>query len=61
MTMDIKEVLDEIQQEIDSFNFPVAVITDINYRLMGCQSVLYANQQLRYLRNVKKIMLAKKI
>lgn len=61
MTMDIKEVLDEIQQEINSFNFPIAVITDINYRLMGCQSVWYAKQQLRYLRNVKKIMLAKKI
>ncbi|MEO3686488.1 DUF6877 family protein [Lactococcus lactis] len=42
---------------MSNFDFPIFIVQDVNKRLMDCQEVGYAKQQLRYLQNVKKAML----
>ncbi|MCW2281456.1 DUF6877 family protein [Lactococcus lactis] len=48
----------QISEIISNFDFPLFIVQDVNKRLMDCQEVGYAKQQLRYLQNVKKAMLA---
>lgn len=50
----LSDVMSEINQLIESHDFPAAVLNDIRLRLQGNRDVGYAKLQLRYLKNVKK-------
>lgn len=50
----LSDVMSEINQLIESHDFPAAVLNDIWLRLQGNRDVCYAKLQLRYLKNVKK-------
>lgn len=56
---ELEKIVEQINKIISSTDFPLVVVQDVNKRLMDCQDVGYAKQQLRYLQNVKKAMLAK--
>lgn len=47
----MKTAEEEINELISKYNFEVAVLEDVNYRLSCCRDEAYARQQLRYLKN----------
>lgn len=51
---ELEKVDEQINKIISSTDFPLVVVQDVNKRLMDCEEVEYAKQQLRYLQNVKK-------
>lgn len=53
---ELEKIVEQINKIISSTDFPLVVVQDVNKRLMDCQDVGYAKQQLRYLQNVKKAM-----
>lgn len=59
MAETLDEVMQEINQLVTTHDYPLVVVQDIWLRLQGNQCVGYANQQLRYLENVKKYKLSK--
>lgn len=44
--------IDEINELISQYNFPLAVLEDVNHRLECCKDENYVKQQLRYLKNL---------
>lgn len=57
--IEFEKVALQISEIISNFDFPLFIVQDVKKRLMDCQEVGYAKQQLRYLQNVKKAILAK--
>lgn len=53
---ELEKIVEQINKIISSTDFTLVVVQDVNKRLMDCQEVGYAKQQLRYLQNVKKAM-----
>lgn len=49
----------QISEIISNFDFPLFIVQDVNKRLMDCQEVGYVKQQLRYLQNVKQVVVGK--
>lgn len=47
----MKTAEEEINELLGKYNFDLAVLKDINYRLSCCREEAYARQQLRYLKN----------
>ena len=43
---------EEINELLGKYNFDLAVLKDINYRLSCCREEAYARQQLRYLNQI---------
>lgn len=44
--------IDEINELISQYSFPLAVLEDVNHRLECCKDEGYVKQQLRYLKNL---------
>lgn len=60
--MDEKEkVIAEINDLIQSNNFPLGVIHDVYTRINDCDEVAYLRQQLRYLQHFKTYLDNKKL
>lgn len=57
--MTLEEVMDEIEDLIARYEFPLEVLQDINKRLSDCYEIGYAKQQLRYLKNTVNHGMAK--
>ncbi len=47
--------INQINELINKYDFPVEVLTDINHRLESCREEAYVKQQLRYLENWIKL------
>lgn len=47
-------VIDQINELISKYDFPLSVSKDVNHRLECCNEESYVNQQLRYLENLVK-------
>lgn len=56
---ELEKIATQISEIISNFDFPLFIVQDVNKRLMDCQEVGYAKQQLRYLKNVRHAMLNK--
>lgn len=54
MKEEFEVVMGEINQWIVENDFPLSVVQDVYFRLIGCQEPHYARQQLRFLKNVKR-------
>lgn len=57
MKEEFEVVMGEINQLIVENDFPLSVVQDVYFRLIGCQEPHYARQQLRFLKNVKRDLL----
>lgn len=44
--------IDEINDLLSQYSFPLAVLRDVNHRLECCKDESYVKQQLRYLKNL---------
>ncbi len=44
--------IDEINELLSQYSFPLAVLKDVNHRLECCKDESYVKQQLRYLKNL---------
>ncbi|MFZ4908556.1 DUF6877 family protein [Enterococcus thailandicus] len=44
--------IDEINELLSQYSFPLAVLKDVNHRLECCKDEGYVKQQLRYLKNL---------
>ncbi|WP_369118301.1 DUF6877 family protein [Enterococcus thailandicus] len=44
--------IDEINELLSKYSFPLAVLKDVNHRLECCKDEGYVKQQLRYLKNL---------
>lgn len=44
--------IDEINELLSQYSFPLAVLEDVNHRLECCKDEVYVKQQLRYLKNL---------
>ncbi|WP_330927513.1 DUF6877 family protein [Enterococcus sp. BWB1-3] len=44
--------IDEINSLVEKYDFPLEILTDVNYRLQCCKEEPYIKQQLRYLKNL---------
>lgn len=58
--LELEYVLEEINTMISTYDYPVHVLQDVEKRLLDCQDVYYAKQQLRYLINLANSGLVKK-
>lgn len=58
--MELEYVLEEINTMISTYDYPIHVLQDVEKRLLDCQDVYYAKQQLRYLVNLANSDLVKK-
>ena len=58
--MELEYVLEEINTMISTYDYPIHVLQDVEKRLLDCQDVYYAKQQLRYLINLANSGLVKK-
>ena len=58
--MELEYVLEEINTMISTYDYPIYVLQDVEKRLLDCQDVYYAKQQLRYLVNLANSGLVKK-
>lgn len=47
--------INQINELISKYDFPLEVLTDINHRLESCREESYVKQQLRYLENWVKL------
>lgn len=47
--------INQINELINKYDFPVEVLTDISHRLESCREESYVKQQLRYLENWVKL------
>lgn len=57
---ELEKIATQISKIVSNFDFPLSVVQDVEKRLNDCQDIGYANQQLRYLKNVKHSMLEKR-
>ena len=48
------DTIEQINELISKFDFPVFVLNDVNHRLGCCNEEAYVKQQLRYLQNLVK-------
>lgn len=46
--------IDQINELISKYDFPLSVLKDVNHRLECCNEESYVKQQLRYLENLVK-------
>ena len=44
--------IDEINELLSQYSFPLTVLKDVNHRLECCKDEGYVKQQLRYLKNL---------
>lgn len=51
--------INQINELISKYDFPLEVLDDINHRLESCREESYVKQQLRYLENWVKLGKAK--
>lgn len=58
--LELEYVLEEINTMISTYDYPIHVLQDVEKRLLDCQDVYYAKQQLRYLVNLANSDLVKK-
>lgn len=58
--LELEYVLEEINTMISIYDYPIHVLQDVEKRLLDCQDVYYAKQQLRYLVNLANSGLVKK-
>ena len=58
--LELEYVLEEINTMISTYDYPIYVLQDVEKRLLDCQDVYYAKQQLRYLVNLANSGLVKK-
>lgn len=58
--LELEYVLEEINTMISTYDYPIHVLQDVEKRLLDCQDVYYAKQQLRYLVNLANSGLVKK-
>ena len=58
--MELEYVLEEINTMISTYDYPIHVLQGVEKRLLDCQDVYYAKQQLRYLVNLANSDLVKK-
>lgn len=47
-------VIDQINELINKYDFPLSVLSDVNHRLECCKEEAYVAQQVRYLENLVK-------
>ncbi|MCC4053849.1 DUF6877 family protein [Enterococcus faecium] len=47
-------VIDQINELINKYDFPLSVLSDVNHRLECCKEEVYVAQQVRYLENLVK-------
>ena len=52
MKVTVDEVVEQIVQLVSEYAFPLEVLQDVNRRLADCDDPYYAQQQLRYLKNI---------
>lgn len=55
MKMTTDEILEEINQLIREYDFPIKVLYDVHRRLVDCNDPYYAKLQLNYLQNFVKV------
>lgn len=46
--------IDQINELINKYDFPLSVLSDVNHRLECCKEEAYVAQQVRYLENLVK-------
>ena len=46
--------IDQINELINKYDFPLSVLSDVNHRLECCKKEAYVAQQVRYLENLVK-------
>ena len=49
-----EKAIDKINKLLNKYDYPLSVLSDVNYRLECCKEEAYAKQQLRYLENLVK-------
>lgn len=52
--------IEKINMLLSDYEFPLAVLQDVNHRLECCQEEAYVGQQLRYLENLVEINIGKR-
>ena len=52
--------IEQINALLSDYEFPLAVLQDVNHRLECCQEEAYVGQQLRYLENLVEINIGKR-
>ena len=48
------DTIEQINELISKYDFPLFVLNDVNHRLECCNEETYVKQQLRYLQNLVK-------
>ncbi|MGH1867201.1 DUF6877 family protein [Enterococcus durans] len=48
------DTIEQIDELISKYDFPLSVLKDVNHRLECCNEESYVKQQLRYLENLVK-------
>lgn len=53
------KAIDRLNVLLSDYEFPLAVLQDVNHRLECCQDEAYVEQQVRYLENLIEINIGK--
>ncbi|OQO68437.1 hypothetical protein BH747_12080 [Enterococcus villorum] len=49
-----EKAIDKINKLLNKYDYPLSVLSDVNYRLECCKEEAYVAQQVRYLENLVK-------